>query len=1164
MGAKLRLGAICFIFASFASIRAFALPWHDDFENARGGYWRARIPIRIATDTATAIDGIPIVLKVGKQVNELPLVGQPAEAVRLCTLEGEELLFLITDQSGLPRASGALKKGDRLSFKTSCQARAETNCLIYFDNPLACEPYDFLSIREGVTNGGAEVLSAGQPQGWTRAHEDSQHVVSISEESPHSGKHCFKTTVARGAPPTWVKWMQEGILIRPGATYVLTGWVKARNLRGKAGWYIHVNGKQPMLINQVIAIEEPNFQWRRVDFKFTAPAEASNATVGTVLYGTGTAWFDDAELKLLDDPLSSKIRISIGEAETLILNSPEKSEEWHVPGATDQGQWQWRASVTIRNFNKQDSLSQLLLVDAAPLLARLHTRRGTGSLRIVDPARQSPRTLPVLRFDNRIGFIADIPAMSENKFYVYASEAPDTGGTLLSYESLVAGSGNLVRNGNMDKGTDKPEHWICDEEPARLPPRCVGRRIPTGGVNNGPYLRLDVSPEASNQWTGWRQYSIPVQSNATYLYAGYLRSQGVKEARLHGHIHDKDGKLLRENMFFNTNPSVAGTSDWTFTSSIVKMPAEARSVALHLTMLSDGRIEHDEILFHPVLITQLGQIEKRPPKHGDSSASTLQCWQENALVKVFRWSAPPAGKSDALKASLARNEMESLQVVLRANRPLKNVKVEVSAIKGPDGKALPAPEISLVGYVPIDYPTSYYNSRKPEWFRKRPTAPPTSDGWADDWPDPLPPAKTFNLEPETNQPLWLLISAPKDMNAGIYEGRLKVSSPDLAGQDVILPLTVTVWDFELPDRNSLKVIYDYRPYYDELFGARIDDDYYRKWYRFMARHRICPDRIYPSISIGYDNGTPIIKSAEYDRMAAFCFDELRMNVTYSPHEFYRGGWAFLPTPFLGMGPDSPEYEKALVSCYRAYIVHMKKKGWYDRVVMYISDEPHCHSNETITANLAHSCDLIRKADPDAKIYASTWQRFNGLIGHLNVWGAGPHGSFKVEEMREQKEMGDTIWFTTDGHMCIDTPYLAIERLLPHLCWKYGVECYEFWGINWYTHNPWERGWHKYIFQSDTGNATDGYWVRYPNGDGYLVYPGWPIGVDGPVSSIRLEQAREGIEDYEYFVILERLLKEAHKRGIAADDARKALETASALVRIPNAGGVPFWRFDAGS
>ena len=45
--------------------------------------------------------------------------------------------------------------------------------------------------------------------------------------------------------------------------------------------------------------------------------------------------------------------------------------------------------------------------------------------------------------------------------------------------------------------------------------------------------------------------------------------------------------------------------------------------------------------------------------------------------------------------------------------------------------------------------------------------------------------------------------------------------------------------------------------------------------------------------------------------------------------------------------------------------------------------------------------------------------------------------------------------------------------------------------------------------------------RY-NGEGSLFYPGADAGFAGPVTSIRLKNIREGMEDYEYFKILEDL------------------------------------------
>jgi hypothetical protein len=163
------------------------------------------------------------------------------------------------------------------------------------------------------------------------------------------------------------------------------------------------------------------------------------------------------------------------------------------------------------------------------------------------------------------------------------------------------------------------------------------------------------------------------------------------------------------------------------------------------------------------------------------------------------------------------------------------------------------------------------------------------------------------------------------------------------------------------------------------------------------------------------------------------------------------------------------------------------------------------------------CQMIHEVDPEIPIYSSTWHHVPDWDGSLDVWGIGHDGRVPVAKMQQLLEDGKRIWFTTDGQMCTDTPYCAIERLLPHYCFQYGAEAYEFWGVSWLTYNPFEFGWHAYIHQSSEPGRS--YWIRYPNGDGFLLYPGAAVGHEGIISSIRFEQAREGVEDYEYLSVV---------------------------------------------
>ena len=93
------------------------------------------------------------------------------------------------------------------------------------------------------------------------------------------------------------------------------------------------------------------------------------------------------------------------------------------------------------------------------------------------------------------------------------------------------------------------------------------------------------------------------------------------------------------------------------------------------------------------------------------------------------------------------------------------------------------------------------------------------------------------------------------------------------------------------------------------------------------------------------------------------------------------------------------------------------------------------------------------------------------------------------------------------------------------------------------------GWNNNDKPITTGPYTD--WIpKYhqtlPDGDG-LVICGGP---DGPLSTIRLENIRDGIEDYEYYHLLDSLIARASEMHLSAQ-GRAALERARALQPVPD-------------
>jgi len=715
-----------------------------------------------------------------------------------------------------------------------------------------------------------------------------------------------------------------------------------------------------------------------------------------------------------------------------------------------------------------------------------------------------------------------------------------------------------VKNPSFESGDTLPEHWTGGS-PTERPPG-VEMSLVEPGLFGRRCVMMSCPTNVPRQWTGWRQ-DVPVQPGKTYLFAAWLKCQNLAGGlQLHAHFRNARGDLCQEQQMTSAGPPLQGTTDWTLLHGLFTMPADIATFQLHLTMHAHGTAWHDGVVLAPVALARPGSVEARAA----ARLTRPVAWPVNAVVKVFQDDVPPAPLPQPARITAARHDYEPLQVAVRSPRAVSGVKVTVEPPANARGQRLTNLSIAVVGYVPIDHETSYYSSTTPAWHRKVPQTRGASDGWPGWWPDPLLPRDTFDLAAHVTQPVWVTVYVPKDAAPGDYAGRVRFSAA--GGMLAEVPFTLRVWDFILPDEMHLKAIYDCRqsgPLW--AVPGQTPEEARRDFWRFMAQRRVCPDTIHPAPSLRFEDGKVVADFAAFDAAAEFYFNELKLPHAYTPWMFYCFGWGHPPgakfgqQPYEGKPPFEgadrsqlrPEFKRAYQACLKAFWEHLKARGWERKFVLYISDEPF-DSQEPIRTQMKALCRMIHEVDPAIPIYCSTWHHQPEWDGYLDVWGLGHYGIVPVETLRKIRAGGARVWWTTDGQMCTDTPYCAVERLLPHYCFKYGAEAYEFWGVDWLTYNPYEFGWHRYIHQSEQPGKF--YYVRYPNGDGYLAYPGAPIGHPGPVSSVRLEQAREGCEDYEFLYLLRERIAAAKRAGRDTAAAEQALAAAQELVSIPNAGG----------
>jgi hypothetical protein len=1212
-------------------------PWAEGLYLGHGDSWRQRIAISVTNAGDRAAGGEPAELRIGTGPGEIALAGAAAEALRVGDANGNEFLWAVRDAAGQPVRRGPIPAGGTLTVPVECPPKASTVLHAYFDNPSAWAVPDFLDAAAGFRNGGVEAGEGDTPASWAHDEADASHAASWSAERPRSGAKCLKTVVAAGAEPTWISTRQHGIRIVGGARYVFRAWVRAEGVTGHAGWYVHVgNAKKPMTLSPMATIPGGTFDWREVRVGFTAPADADRADLGTVLRGTGTAWFDDASLECLD---AGALRASASAPERMPeLRDSGGDAPW--PAGADGAAWTWRFPVRVSNPGGAPLDAGLLAVDLAGPLARLHGRADPDRIAVMDGGR----TVPFSRLGTVVLFPATIEPHTRRTFHVgfragparaaaagpsareYAANPALPGGETreavtgvarAEYERLMASGANLARNSSFESGADTPEHW--DGAAPRGGKDGVAMAAEPPGLFGARAARMTVPPAAASGWHGWRQ-TIDVGPGQTYLFASWLKCHdlSVGGLQLHAHCRTSAGAMCATGAFQGAGPGISGTRDWTLVQGLFTMPADAAKFDLHLTMNAAGTAWHDGVVVCRVTPAVTGAMQSQPAPSGSGPVA----WPVNAIVKIFRDDCAPEGafsgsgtpressarpgqrpgpttdfmgtagragplarpddgpmegvlavaaeKPTVARLSAARGEREPLQIAVRSPRAIAGVRVEAPSPRGRWGRSLPAPEVGVVGYVPVDHVTSYYQSDSPAWHRKFPTRQGASDGWPGWWPDPILPRDGFDLAADETQPVWLTFRVPAGARPGEYRGSVRLVAGGTAVAEV--PYTIRVWDFELPAERHVKAIYDVRPNLRHWLqpGVTVDEARRAMW-RFMAERRLCPDTVRPEPKLAWRDGKVEADFTAFDEAAAYYFDTLRMPHMYTPWMFYGFGWGHPPgtkfgeKPYEGESPQEgadraalrPEFKRAYQACLKVFWDHLKAKGWDRKCVLYISDEPY-DSQEPIRRQMKALCDMIHEVDRAIPVYCSTWHHQPEWDGYLDVWGVGHDGRVPVEKLAEIRKSGARVWWTTDGQMCTDTPYCAIERLLPHYCFKYGAEAYEFWGIDWLTYDPYEFGWHAYIHQSGSpGKST---WVRYPAGDGYLAYPGKPFGRIEPVPSIRSEQAGEGSEDYEYLHMLRELIGAAARAGRDTGEAARALAAAQDLVTIPNSGGRYSTRF----
>lgn len=500
----------------------------------------------------------------------------------------------------------------------------------------------------------------------------------------------------------------------------------------------------------------------------------------------------------------------------------------------------------------------------------------------------------------------------------------------------------------------------------------------------------------------------------------------------------------------------------------------------------------------------------------------LEVWVTHGLDKVRP--ADPPGSARRAGIAAARNEFESFQVVLRSPQPLAGVDAEIGDLVAEDGgHAIDRRHATVyrVGWLDVATPSS-------------------EAGAAGEWPDPLLPrtdryagerrdAFPFDLAAGRNQPLWLEIYVPPETPPGVYHGAVAIAAAGAPRAEV--PVRLEVWPFTLPSTSSLRNSFGFsgptalRRHHGSYLG---DDELHELTGRYATaalRHRISlhGGSMAPPAA-KFEGGRAKVDWARYDREVGPLLD----GTAFGPGDPLPGARLTSIDVVTAAGLDDRE----TLLYWRAWADHFRRRGWLDRLFLYLPDEPGVEDYPEV-GRLGR---LARSADP-ALPTLLTEQLVPELAGGVDLWttlincldhGCGPSPCERSVTRRAYAAVereGAALWWYQScvSHGCgivgprssgrwptyvVDAP-AAAARIMPWLAFGHGVRGELYYN----TVEAW----------AGPGDPWTDLHRHGGNGDGTLFYPGTPERIGGashvPVESLRLKLIRDGLEDYEYLTLL---------------------------------------------
>jgi hypothetical protein len=466
-----------------------------------------------------------------------------------------------------------------------------------------------------------------------------------------------------------------------------------------------------------------------------------------------------------------------------------------------------------------------------------------------------------------------------------------------------------------------------------------------------------------------------------------------------------------------------------------------------------------------------------------SAPPTFPVWVSPSLVRVGKADVP--GTASSISLSSARGETVDTQVIVQGSSGgLTNVNVSASALSGPGGASLPASSFTLYReyYLTVTGTASYGGGSNP----------PLGSGT---YPEPLIP---FN-DPETglplcgtgatlkacnagipagqNQPYWIDLSVPHGATnspPGTYTGSISITADQ---GNATIPITLTVWNFELPAQPSELSLWTLWPPAAGNTTATLAQALMRN--KVMGWYDVAANASSDTTNFGL-NRSGLDNSY---------FIGIQCNGSYSSI------------------PSTSQINTAAAN-YPAGL----------GLDFYLADELNgCTSDYTAIKTMGTNAHAANRSVKTMMTINATDANLYGAIDHwvlldsVQQWPAVPFSG------------GGDLWsytscnagFGNTPEWMVDYPPINERMQAGFLNWAEGAT-----GVLYYRSDGWTAG-NAIGSWNNVDTTACGGGLGRP-GDGIFLYPPGPIASSESAPGIRLKAIRDGIQDYEYAQILKNL------------------------------------------